>query len=370
MVNQERLVQSFIELVKIDSESTDEKQFGEYMIQKLQVLGFLVKMDNKGAAFGSNFGNIIARLPGNVSSEPILFSCHLDTVSPGKGIVPVIREGVVYSDGTTILGADDKAGIAALLEAFKVIEDENVPHGEIELVLTFMEEKGLNGAKSLDYSQLNSQVAYTLDEGAVGRIIVQGPAQDKIDVGVFGKAAHAGVSPEEGVSAILVAAKALCEMKLLRVDADTTANFGSIHGGGETNIVPSEIVLKGEARSLVDEKLNQQTQHMIDCFERAAAQYGGRVEIKHERMYPAFNVDEGDQIVKKAQNALQAIGVPCIVAKTGGGSDTNIYNSKGLKAVTLGSGEMKAHTLEEHVRIIDLVNLSRLVIALIQEYVL
>jgi tripeptide aminopeptidase len=368
MVNKERLVQSFIDYVSIDSESSNEKQFGEYILKHLQSLGFETQMDGKGQEFGSNYGNIIARLPGNKNSEPILFSCHLDTVSPGKNIKPVIKEGTIYSDGKTILGADDKAGIAAMIEAIRVIREENIAHGDIELVFSFMEEKGLNGAKSLDYSLVKSKVVYTLDEGAVGRIVVQGPAQDKIDVRVLGKAAHAGVSPEEGISAILVAAKALSQMKLLRVDEDTTANFGSIHGGGETNIVPSEVVLKGEARSLVNEKLSAQTKHMIDCFERAAADFGAHVEIEHERMYPAFKVAADDEIVIKAQNALRTIGLASVVAKTGGGSDTNIYNSKGLKAVTLGSGEMKPHTLEECVRIVDLVDLSRLVIALIQEY--
>jgi len=368
MVDQERLVQSFIEFVSIDSESCNEKRFGETMLQRLHALGFETQMDGKGAEFGSNYGNSIAKLPGKVDIEPILFSCHLDTVSPGKNIKPVIKDGVIYSDGSTILGADDKAGIAAILEAIRVIQDEKIAHGDVELVFSFMEEKGLNGAKSLDYNLVKSKVVYTLDEGAIGRIVVQGPAQDKIDVRVLGKAAHAGVAPEEGVSAILVTAKALSQMKLLRVDADTTANFGSIHGGGETNIVPSEVVLKGEARSLVNEKLTAQTQHMVDCFEQAAAEHGAQVEIKHERMYPAFKVEADDAIVLKAQNALRAIGLESVVAKTGGGSDTNVYNSKGLKAVTLGSGEMKAHTLEEHVHIDDLVNLSRLVIALIQEY--
>ena len=368
MVDQERLVQSFIDYVSIDSESGDEKLFGAYMLQKLQSLGFETQMDGKGQEFGGNYGNIIARLPGNKDAEPVLFSCHLDTVSPGKNIKPVIKDGTIYSDGRTILGADDKAGIAAILEAIRVVQEEKIVHADIELVFSFMEEKGLNGAKSLDYSLLKSKVVYTLDEGAVGRIVVQGPAQDKIDVRVSGKSAHAGVSPEEGISAILVAAKALSQMKLLRVDAETTANFGSIHGGGETNIVPSEVVLKGEARSLVNEKLTAQTRHMIDCFEQAAADFGAQVEIKHERMYPAFKVEANDEIVLKAQNAMRANGIASIVAKTGGGSDTNIYNSKELKAVTLGSGERKAHTLEEHVRIVDLVNLSRLVIALIQEY--
>ena len=266
-----------------------------------------------------------------------------------KKIKPVIKDGTIYSDGSTILGADDKAGIAAILEAIQVIQEENIAHGEVELVFSFMEEKGLNDAKSLDYGLVKSKVAYTLDEGAVGRIVMQGPAQDKMDVKVLGKAAHAGVAPEEGISVILVAAKALSQMKLLRVDADMTANFGSIHGGGETNIVPSELVLKGEARSLVNENLTAQTQHMIDCFEQAANEFGAQVEIQHERMYPAFKVEAGDEIVLKAQNALRAISIDSIVAKTGGGSDTNIYNSKGLKAVTLGSGKMKAHTLEEHV---------------------
>jgi len=367
MIDEKRIVDEFIKYVKIDSETREEKEFYDFIQGELKSLGFEVRWDSAGEKIGSKANNIIAYLKGEKDKPPIMFCCHMDTVVPGRGIKPVIKDGTIYSDGTTILGSDDKAGIAAILEAVRSIKEEGMAHGDIEVVLTISEEGGLNGSKNLDYSMVKSKLAFVLDSGgAPGEIITRGPAQDKIVVKVIGKAAHAGVSPEEGISAIQVAASAISRMNLLRIDEETTANIGIIKGGSATNIVTPEVVIEGEARSLKNEKLDKQTAHMVECFEKAAEEFNAKVEIKVERAYDAFEVGDDEEIVLLVKRACESIGLKPYTTSSGGGSDTNILNSKGIKAVNLGVGMKKAHSLEEHIKIKDLVDSARLVEAIIK----
>lgn len=369
MVNQERVVDAFLKYVQISSPTKKEGKFAACITAELEALGFSVTVDTAGEALGCDTGNVIAKLKGQTPGKTILFSCHMDTVSLGENIKPVIKDGVIYSDGTTILGGDDKAGIAAIIEAFHVIKENNIPHGDIEIVFSIFEEGGLHGAKNLDYSQLNAKHAFVLDSGGdPGQIITQGPAQDKLDFKVIGRPAHAGVAPEEGISAIMVAAEAISKMTLLRIDEETTANIGSIQGGTVTNIVAPEAVVKAEARSLNNDKLKAQSEHMVACFEAAAKKFGAKVESDVVRMYSAFYVADDDAIVASVKKACDAIGLHSFTAPSGGGSDTNILNANGIKAVNLGIGERKPHTLEEHLHIKDLVNASRLVIEIIKQY--
>jgi len=367
MVNQERIVKEFMDYVQIDSLTRKEGNFAEYIKKELEGLGLEVIVDNAGEKIGSNTNNIIATLKGNKDVEPIILCCHMDTVTPGEGIKPIIKNDVIYSDGTTILGGDNKAGIAAIIEALKVIREENLSHGDVEVVFTIAEEGGLNGSKNLDYSKIKSKLAFVLDSGGdPGQIIIQGPAQDKIDVKVKGKPAHAGVCPEEGISAIQVAASAINRMNLLRIDEDTTANIGIINGGKATNIVCPEVEIKAEARSLSNEKLDKQTAHMVECFKAAAKEFGAEVEIETSRAYGAFKIDENDRIVEIVKRACTNIGLKPFTDSTGGGSDTNILNVNGIKSVNLGIGERKPHTLEEHISIKDLVDTARLVLEIIK----
>ncbi|WP_425446463.1 M20/M25/M40 family metallo-hydrolase [Dethiothermospora halolimnae] len=367
MVNRERIVNEFIKYVKIDSPTKSEKEFADFITKELEGLGFEVYIDNAGEKAGCNTGNVIAKLDGNKDVEPILFSCHMDTVSPSVGIKPVIKDDAIYSDGTTVLGSDDKAGIAAVMEAMKVIKENDIDHGPIEIVFSIYEEGGLFGAKNLEYDKLESKKAFVLDSGGdPGQIIIKGPAQDKIDVKVLGKPAHAGVCPEEGISAINVAAHAISKMKLLRIDEETTANIGKIEGGVATNIVTPEVKIKAEARSLSDEKLDKQTEHMVKCFKDTAKEFNAQVEIETSRMYGAFSLDENDEIVELVKKACDNAGIKPFTDSTGGGSDTNILNGNGVKAVNLGIGERKPHTLEEHIYIKDLVDSSKLVLEIIK----
>lgn len=367
MVNRERIVGEFLKYVQIDSLSKQEGNFARFISEELKSIGLEVYVDDAGKKVGSDTGNIIGRLEGTKKAAPILFSCHMDTVTPGLGIKPIIKDDVIYSDGTTILGGDNKAGIAAVIEALRIIQEKKLEHGTIEVAFSIAEEGGLMGAKNLDYSKIESKLAFVLDSGgSPGEIIIQGPAQDKINVKVIGKPAHAGVAPEEGISAIQVAAAAISKMKLLRIDEETTANIGSIQGGQATNIVCPEVEVKAEARSLSNAKLDQQTAHMAACFKEAAEAFGAKAEIETERMYGAFSVEETDEIVALVKKACERMGVKAYTGSTGGGSDTNILNSNGIKAVNLGIGEKKPHTLEEHLKIEDLVHSAQLVLEITQ----
>ncbi|HSR04691.1 MAG TPA: M20/M25/M40 family metallo-hydrolase [Proteiniclasticum sp.] len=367
MINKERLVERFMRYVQIDSPTKEEREFALILKKELEELGLEVVMDDAGEKAGSNSGNLIARLKGNAKKETILFSSHMDTVSPSRGIKPKIVDGTIYSDGTTILGGDDKAGVASIMEALQVIKEENLPHGDLEIAFSIFEEGGLFGSKNLDYSKIVSKIGFVLDSGGdPGDIIVQGPAQNKIDVKFIGLAAHAGVAPEAGISAIQMVAEAISNMRLLRIDEETTANIGDISGGGATNIVAKEVIFHAEARSLDNEKLQVQSDHMVKCCEDAAKKFGGKVEVSVENAYGAFNIPVDHPAVKAVEEACRKLEIPTRTTTSGGGSDTNIFNANGVAAINLGIGERKPHTLEEHLHIIDLYNTARIVVELMR----
>lgn len=367
MINEKRVLDRFLKYIQIDSPTKFEREFADYLQKEMEEVGLEVYMDDAGEKVGSNSGNLIGKLKGNTDGETILFSAHMDTVSPGEGIKPVIKDGVIYSDGRTILGGDDKAGIAAILEAIETIKEKDIPHGDIEVVFSIFEEGGLYGAKNLDYRKLNAKRGFVLDSGGdPGQIIVQGPAQNKVNAKFIGKEAHAGVAPENGISAIQIAAEAISNMNLLRIDDETTANIGYIAGGEVTNIVTKEVEIHGEARSLSDEKLKEQTDHMIKCCEDAAKKYNGQVVMDVDNAYGAFKVDENHEIVEKVKEACTNIGLEPYTTTSGGGSDTNILNVNGVTAVNLGIGMKQPHTLEEHISVKHLEDSARLALEIIK----
>lgn len=370
MINNERLINEFLELVQIDSPSSKEGAVAKVLAKKLESIGCEVLIDDAGVKTGGETGNIIATLKGNRPGRKLLFSSHMDTVSPGIGVKPIIDEGngIIKSDGTTVLGSDDKAGISAILEGLRSIKENNIDHADIQVVFSIWEEGGLNGAKNLDYSKIDADLAFVLDSGgSPGEIIVQAPAQDAIKVKIIGRPAHAGLQPENGISAIMVAAKAIENMNLLRIDKETTANIGIVKGGIATNIVMPELEILAEARSLSEEKLNNQTNHMVEIFKKAAKDFGAEIDIEVKRAYAPFTVEENDEIVLLAKKALSNMGIEGKIGSTGGGSDTNILNKNGIKAVNLGIGMKKAHTLEEYIAIKDLLNSAAMVSELIKE---
>ena len=363
MIRQDRLVNEFVEMVKIDSPSKKEGKFAAYLQALLQELGLEVVVDEQvGQVVGSDAGNILARLKGNVASAPvILFSAHMDTVAPGEGVEPQIRDGAIFSSGSTVLGGDDKAGIAALVELIRHLKEENRPHGDVEFLFTIGEEIGLWGSRYLDYSLVQAKMGFVLDaDGEPGAIICQAPAHDDIYATIYGKASHAGINPEEGVSAIQVAARAINNMNLLRIDEETTANIGVIKGGLATNIVCDKVKIKGEARSLNEEKLQQQITHMLNCLQEACRAMGARLETKIERRYPTFRLDENETVVQLAKQAACNLGLQPQVITSGGGSDANYFNHRGIKTVNLAIGMSKVPK-ERFIKIDDLVTTTHYV---------
>ncbi|WP_084268782.1 M20/M25/M40 family metallo-hydrolase [Oceanobacillus damuensis] len=368
-VNQERLVSEFMELVKIDSETKFEAEIADVLKKKFSDLGLNVYEDNSKEKTGHGAGNLICTLPGNLEgADPIYFTSHMDTVVPGKGIKPSVKDGIITSDGTTILGADDKAGLSAMLEAIRVIKENGIKHGDIQFVITAGEESGLVGAKALDGSLINAKYGYALDSnGDVGDIIVAAPTQAKVFAVVKGKTAHAGVEPEKGVSAITLAAKAISKMPLGRIDEDTTANIGRFEGGKQTNIVVDHVEIIAEARSLVPEKMEKQTEKMKNAFEQTAEAHGGSADVTIKVMYPGYSQKEGDRVVEVARKAAGAIGRESKLLKSGGGSDANVIAGLGIPTVNLAVGYEGIHTKDEKIAVSDLVKVTELVTAIIKE---
>lgn len=367
-IKQQRLVDEFLELIQIDSAPRDERLIADALLGKLHDLGFTVQEDDAGEKIGGNAGNLIATLQGTKDAPPLLFCAHMDRVEPGRGIKPQIAEGVIRSDGTTILAADDVAGIAAILEAVRVIQEEQIPHGPIEILFTVAEEGGLHGAKALDPSRLQAKAGFFLDSGGpVGTIVVQAPAQKSIKGTITGKAAHAGVAPEEGISAILVAAQALTKMKLGRVDGETTANIGVVKGGTATNIIPDRLDFEGEARSLDNAKLEQQVEHMVEVINTTCAEHGVQAELDVHHSYSAFRLTEEDYVVQLAVKAAEAMGLEPRLESTGGGSDANIINGYGIPSVILGMGYTDVHTTKEAIPLDQLAAAAKYVLSIIKE---
>ncbi len=356
-VRPERLIAEFLELVQVDSVSGKERQIADLLIHKLADLGLEVREDEAGKAAGSNSGNVIGWLPGKGRGPVIMLCSHMDTVEPGTGVRPVLKDGVISSAGDTVLGADDKAGIATILEVLRIVREQRLEHGGLEIVFTIREEDGLYGAKNLQYHLLKARYGFVLDsDGSPGTIINRAPSQDRIGITIRGKAAHAGMNPEDGINAIKVASEAIAQMNLGRIDHETTCNIGIISGGRASNIVPDSVTIQGEARSLNNSKREAQTARMCREVSRVAENNGARAEIFVETIYNSFHLGEESPPVKVALEAAYKLGLQPKLGKTGGGSDANIYNQRGIPTVVLGVGMKKAHTCEEYITTADLVN--------------
>lgn len=368
-MNKKRLLEEFFELVQIDSETKDERTIADVLKTKMEALGFDVVEDESAEQTGHGAGNLIASMKGTVESAPaIYFTCHMDTVTPGIGIKPELRDdGYVYSDGTTILGADDKAGIAALFEMIRVVKEQDLPHGDLQFIITAGEESGLVGAKEMDASLIKAEYGYAVDSnGEVGGIVTAAPYQAKLWTIIHGKTAHAGVAPEKGVSAINIAAKSIAAMTLGRIDDETTANIGSFSGGQATNIVCDEVEIVAEARSIDPDKLDKQIEHMETTFEGVANRMGGEATTTVRKMYPGFRFSEEDQVVKTAMKAIDNIGRTPELLTSGGGSDGNVFNGAGIPTVTLAVGYEEIHTKNERMPVEELNQLTDLLIEIVR----
>ncbi len=357
MINPDRLNALLLDLLGISSPSRREAAVAERLRAELEALGAEVVVDDAGARVGGTTGNVVARVRGRAeSAPPLLLSAHMDTVVPCDSVRPVVDGTVVRTDGTTILGGDDKSGCAIIVEVLRSLREQGVAHGDVEVVFTICEELGLLGAKHLDVTRLRARHGLVLDCDGVGELVTRGPAGDKLTFRVLGRAAHAGVAPETGISAIRVAAEAIAAMRLGRIDAETTANLGVIEGGLATNIVPPSVLVRGEARSRDLGKLEAQTGHMRRCFEEAARRhevrvgdtaYLARIEAEIHRDYDVLNLGPDARIVRLVSEASRKLGRECQARATGGGCDANVLNGKGLQVANLGTGMREIHTVNE-----------------------
>ncbi|MBO9597894.1 MAG: M20/M25/M40 family metallo-hydrolase [Cohnella sp.] len=372
MVQKERLISEFMELVRIDSETKHETEISKSLRGKFEALGLEVTEDDVGAKIGHGANNMFAWLPASAGQENVpalLFTSHMDTVSPGKGIKPRLDDdGYIRSDGTTILGSDDKAGLAAMLEAIRLLKENQIPHGPIQFVITVGEESGLLGSRAMDGSRLRAKFGYALDSnGEVGAIAVAAPTNSRQFITIKGKAAHAGVNPEDGISAVQVASKAVSLMKLGRIDNQTTANIGRFEGGGEVNIVVDTIKIYAEARSQVQEKMERQVESMREAVAAAAKEYGAEFDFQTITIYPAYNYGDEDEVVQVAKSAINKIGLTPRTFASGGGSDANMFNGNGVPTVNLAVGYEDIHTTNERIKADDIVKVTELVIAIVEE---
>lgn len=369
MINEARLIRLFRDLCMIDAPALAERECVAWTKAYLEKIGLEVVEDQAGAAIGGNANNLIATLRGDVPNAPrIFFSAHFDTVEPTAGLAIEERDGLFYSASDTILGADDKAGMAPAIEAVHALIESGEPHGDVVLLLSVAEEIGLKGAEALKIEELNLDFGFVLDTGPpVGSYVTRTATHDRIDVTIKGVPAHAGKDPEKGVNAIQVAADAIAGMKLGRIGPETTANLGLIEGGTAVNVVCAQVKLRGEARSTSIAELDAQSGHMIAEFERAARAWGAIVEIEHDRHYVAYHIPEDAPVVQVAQRASRNLGFEPTLRTTLGGSDANVYNTKGVPAIVAATGMDKIHTHDEYVPRKDLVDLARLCVELVRE---
>jgi tripeptide aminopeptidase len=369
MVNRDRLLDLFLQLIKTNSPSKSERGVADLLKPILQELGYSVKEDETGKAIGGNTGNVMAYKEGSSpNGYRLLLSAHMDTVEPTPGLQPIITEdGVIKSDGTTIIGADDKAGIAEIIEALRVIEEDGIPYRSIQLLFDVSEEVDLLGARNVKKEQLNADFGYIFDtEKPTASVVVSAPSHVNFKFRIKGIAAHAGIHPEKGVNAIVVASKAISAMKLGRLDFETTANIGVIKGGKARNIVAEECEVTAEARSRNPEKLAAQVEHMEKCFKDAAAQMGAELEIDKIQEYDTYRWTEEDDIVRLAVEAGKKIDIVPEILDGGGGSDANILNAIGLPSVVIGVGYEGAHSKIENIAIDDMVLGAKFAVALVE----
>jgi tripeptide aminopeptidase len=384
-MNPERLLNTFLELVRIDSPSLQEGAVAAYCKTALEQAGCTVRFDDSAARTGSNTGNLIATLParagqgdktsGTLAPSPsvplapsaLFFSAHMDTVTPAEGIEPVVANGVITSAGETVLGGDDKAGVAAIIELVRVLAEGTMPHPEIGILLSVGEEIGLLGAREMTLEGFNGEPCFVLDaNGSPGVVIVGAPYHYLFTATFTGKAAHAGIEPEKGTSAIVLASEAIAAMGLGRLDEHTTANVGTITGGSAFNIVAGSCVVTGETRALDKQRVDEVNAQITAACTEAVQGTEGSVSIEWEEEYRGFRTDENDPLVQHVLGAARSLGLPAQVALTGGGSDANVFAEKGLRPLVLGTGMTDVHSPNESLAIKDLEDLARLCIAITQ----
>lgn len=361
-----RVLETFLDLVRIDSPTGRERTVAESLVAMLSSAGCDVRFDDTTALTGSDSGNLLAVLPGTAPGRVVALSAHMDCVQPCEGVEPFVSDGFVRSAGETVLGGDDKVGLAAIVEAVRRLAEADAPHPDVRVVLTVSEENGLRGAKALDASECVADLCLVLDaDGPVGGIVTAAPTHYTFSAVFAGRASHAGVEPEKGVSAIAMAAEAIGAMALGRLDDTTTANIGTIGGGSATNVVAPRCEVTGECRSLDPDRIEDVRAWMDAAMRDAAAARGGSVEVDWTLEYGGFSLDDTAEALRIVEDACRAIGVTPRRFATGGGSDGNIFASHGMPTLVLSSGMSKVHSVDEEVAVAELERLADLLVAVV-----
>ena len=357
----------FLELAAVASPSGEERAVADRVLGYLHDCGLEPQEDDTGPTLGSTMGNIHVALEPTAAGEPLFFCAHLDTVPPTDEIDPVVENGIVRNARPAILGGDNKAAVAAMLDAVRRVLAERRPHAGIELVFTSKEEVGLLGAYAFDHTKLRSRVGFVYDDASrIGDVILGAPSAQKLNITFHGRAAHAGMVPEEGRSAIAAAARAIAEMPLGRIDEETTANVGLIEGGTGSNIVPEWCTLVAEARSHDEGKLADQVQAMQDALTFAAGIADCSVETKASRTYRAYRFKRDDQVVRLASTALERCGYEPAYRLSGGAADSNVFNERGLQCLNLANGMAEIHTPDEYIAVADVEGMVEVTLALVE----
>lgn len=373
----ERLAQEFVTLCEIASPSRSEAGLCRRLQERFKELhADYTGEDRSAKETGADCGNLLVRFKGTLPRPAIFFACHMDTVTPAQGIRVQRRGDLFTSSGDTILGGDDKSGIAACIEAMRVLADTGAPHRPVEFVFTTCEEIGLLGAKAFDPKTLMAREGYALDGSGFGEVITRAPAMNRLTATVSGLAAHAGLHPEWGVNAIMLAAKALADMPCGRIDNESTVNFGTIRGGLATNIVPDRVVIEGEVRSHNPKTLEQLSRAIKDrfvdtgglwCDPSGEARGRPGIAVQIEQEFPAMRLADDAPLLCRIDQAAGLVQMPLAHTASGGGSDANIFNGKGLATAVVATGMTNVHATDEQLSLADLQALTRLVLALLTE---
>ena len=358
-MNKTRLLNRFLRYVACESETGNEKAFCDLMEQELLHLGMQVARDDVSSKCGSNGYNIYASLPG--TGEPLLLSAHLDTVSPGSNIESVIENGVIRSAGNTILGADDKSGVASIVEAIESVIEHNTTHRPVEVLLSVCEEAGLLGSKHADYSRIRSKQAIVLDSSKNGSIINRAPANVHLHVEIKGKGAHAGISPDKGVHALKAAALAVASIPCGFVDESSVMNVANFLSPGKTNVVPEHASFDLEIRSFEEDLLQAHITNAENAVKTACEAVGAQYAITQERHSDVLYVPETSPLLIDLVNVFSELGVEINIDRTYGGSDATWLFYHGIDALNVGTGMCEAHSLTEHIAIADLERTARMV---------
>ena len=357
----------FTELAELPSPPGDERVVADRVTEYMRELGLDVHEDDAGSRIGSNAGNLYARVEStDGTGTPLFFCAHLDTVPPEAAIQPVVENGVVRNAAGTILGADNKAAVAVMLEATRRLLADRRPHAGLELLFTPKEEVGLLGAAEFDHARLQARVGYVYDQAApIGEVILGAPYSHSMQMRFHGRASHSGMYPEEGRSAIAAAAKAIADLKLGRIDEESTANVGVISGGTAGNIVPEWCTFLAEARSHDPQKLAGLVEEMLEVAAFAAGLEDCRLETEVHKSYSGYRFKPDEPVVRLARSALERTGREPSFTLSGGAADANVFNERGFACLNLANGMADIHTPDEHIAVDDLEAMVDVTLALV-----